>query len=192
MTGTVTHLLHDFRSGSDEAAADLFRYFLPRMCKQLSWVSSCLRVHDEEDIAVTAFYKFCEAVKESRFDEISDRTELWHVLSIIAVRQAADTRRFENAKMRQSENGTVSISLLRTPLASVDNRPDLQIELLEQCEHFLSSLNDDQMRLVAEKKLEGYTNQEIANQLGISKRTTQYIICRLKEKMQKIISDRAA
>jgi DNA-directed RNA polymerase specialized sigma24 family protein len=51
--------------------------------------------------------------------------------------------------------------------------PDHLIALSDQCRRLLESLPDDTLRQVARWKLEGYTNGEIAEQLGVAKRTVE-------------------
>ena len=45
--------------------------------------------------------------------------------------------------------------------------------MAERCQHLMDRLRDDQMREIARRKLEGYSNAEIANQLGVVERTVE-------------------
>ena len=43
--------------------------------------------------------------------------------------------------------------------------------MAEECDLLLGSLDDDSLRQVALSRMEGYTNDEIADQLGCARRT---------------------
>jgi len=51
--------------------------------------------------------------------------------------------------------------------------PDFIAAINEQCQQLMDCLPDDKLRLVAHRKLEGYTNQEIAQELGVVERTVE-------------------
>ena len=51
--------------------------------------------------------------------------------------------------------------------------PEFQAMMAEECEQMLARLDDDTLRQVALRKLEGYTNQEIAELLGRTSRTVE-------------------
>ena len=48
-----------------------------------------------------------------------------------------------------------------------------RIDLVEQCERLLAQLADPDLEALASAKLEGYTNEEIAQRLGCSVRTVE-------------------
>jgi DNA-directed RNA polymerase specialized sigma24 family protein len=43
----------------------------------------------------------------------------------------------------------------------------------EQCDRLMAALTDDQLRQIARRRLEGYTNAEIAKELGVIERTVE-------------------
>lgn len=51
--------------------------------------------------------------------------------------------------------------------------PEFIAAMNEQCEELMERLPDDKLRLVAHRKLEGYTNEEIAQELGVVQRTIE-------------------
>lgn len=52
--------------------------------------------------------------------------------------------------------------------------------MLEQCESLLQSLDDEDLRAVAELKIKGMANAEISRELGIAVRTVQLMVARIK------------
>jgi DNA-directed RNA polymerase specialized sigma24 family protein len=51
--------------------------------------------------------------------------------------------------------------------------PDFAAEFAEQCQRLLDRLGDASLRTVALRKMEGYTNAEIADALGCGVRTVE-------------------
>src|SRR5688572_2016982 len=46
------------------------------------------RSADEEDIALSAFHRFCRAAEQRRFPDLSDRKDLWNILVVLTARKA--------------------------------------------------------------------------------------------------------
>lgn len=189
MTGSVTELLDHLREGDQGAISGLIDYFLPLLRRRLSDVARHLRLSDEDDIAISAFYELCQAVEKSRFEDVSDRTQLWQVLSMIAIRKANDFKKFEQAQKRGGRRGTLSLERLEHQVVDLASRPDLQIELFEHCDRFFKQLDDDDLQKVAELKMSGYTNAEISNELEVAIRTVQLMVARIKERMLETFKD---
>lgn len=183
MTASITEILNSLRQGVDGAADELVKHFLPMLRRHLAEFAKQLRISDEDDIAISAFYELCTAIEKSRLEDISDRTQLWQMLSIIAIRKANDFRKFEKAEKRGGKAQVLSLENMRHQVASLDQRPELQLELLEQCESFMKGLESSELRQVAEYKLSGYTNAEISEELGVAIRTVQLMVARIKERM---------
>jgi DNA-directed RNA polymerase specialized sigma24 family protein len=192
MTKTITNLLREFQKGNDEAALDLLNAFLPKMRKFLFTRARKLRVHDEDDIANNAFFKFCNAIKNSRLQDISDRSELWNVLCRIAIREANDMRKYENSQARGGGIACISIENVQVPLPSLHASPDVQVDLLERGQQLLSNLQDSRLQAIAELKLAGFSNQEIACELNVSKRTVAYLTAVIKERIHVQLNRNAA
>jgi DNA-directed RNA polymerase specialized sigma24 family protein len=57
--------------------------------------------------------------------------------------------------------------------------PDTTEEILKNCEHLLEKLDEEKLRRTAIMRLEGYSNQEISEELGCS-------VARTKQRLQRI------
>lgn len=189
MTGSVTELLEHLRDGDDGAVNGLIEYFLPLLRRRLASVASRLRISDEDDIAIAAFYELCRAIEKSRFEDVSDRTQLWQVLSMIAIRKANDFKKFENARRRGGLAPTLSLDSMEYQIADFSSRPDLQLELFEHCDRFFKQLDDAELQKVTQLKMSGYTNSEISDELGVAIRTVQLMVARIKERMLELFSE---
>ena len=189
VTQSITRLLDQLRLGEESAAHELVKRYLPRLRARLGQVAAQLKLADEDDIAISAFYELCKSLEKSRFEDISDRTELWQVLSMIAMRKANDFRKFENAQKRGGKNRPLSLENFKHQIASFDESPGLQLEMFEHCEHFLKQLKDKDLRAVAELKISGHTNSEVSKELGIAIRTVQAMVAKTKELMLASLTD---
>src|SRR5262245_39142835 len=102
--GSVTHWLTQLKMGDAEAAQPLWeRYFekLVRMAHRKLQASSRPRtIEDEEDVALSAFHSFCEAVQRGSFPRLDDRDDLWRVLICVTARKAIDQMERHAAQKR--------------------------------------------------------------------------------------------
>ena len=58
-------------------------------------------------------------------------------------------------------------------IASREPAPEFIAQVAEECERLLSALDDAELRSIALWKTEGYTNDEIASELGCVLRTVE-------------------
>src|SRR5262249_39574931 len=133
-----------------------------------------------EDVALSAFASFCRAAAEARFPQLSDRDDLWQLLMVLTARKALDLRRHEG---RQKRGGQVVFEEVLSETDSAPDEPGLACLvgrepspafaalMAEECERLLRRLPDAELRSLAVLKMEGYTNDEIAVQLGRAPRT---------------------
>jgi DNA-directed RNA polymerase specialized sigma24 family protein len=173
-SGSVTHWVDELKSGSQTAAQRLWtRYFRQMLLYSRSrlWGSDRLMA-DEEDVAIAAFKSFCGRIGSNRATQIHDREELWSLLVGIMVRKAADQVKFEHRKKRGG-------GMVRDDEAVLDGfespapPPDLAAQLAEEFQHLLAQLPDPGLQSIAVLKLEGYSGEEIAKELGCGVRTVE-------------------
>ena len=121
-----------------------------------------------------------------RFPRLDDRDDLWRVLVTLTARKAIDLVQREHRQKRGG--GRVC---LEADLASDDpDRPEPTLDqvvgreptpefaalVTEEFHRRLQGLRTARLRRVALLKLEGYTNEEIAEQLGCSLRTIARVL----------------
>ncbi|MEM8946517.1 MAG: ECF-type sigma factor [Planctomycetota bacterium] len=137
---------------------------------------------DEEDVAVSALRSFYSGVAAGRYPRLEDRHNLWAILAKITACKAINQR---NRQLAQKRGGgrVLSEGQIANP-SSMDERqlaefvedgltPDFIAAVTEQCEELMNCLPDDKLRLIAHRKLEGHTNEEIAQELGVVERTVE-------------------
>ncbi len=138
---------------------------------------------DEEDAALSAFNSFCGGAARGRFPQLTDRDDLWRLLVVITARKAMAQANREGRKKRgggrvvdeaalfgQAGGDEGSLAGLER-IAGDGPTPEFAAMIAEECERLLSSLEDDSLRQVAIGRMEGYTNDELADQLGCARRT---------------------
>lgn len=134
------------------------------------------RAADEEDVALSAFASFCRRAEGGHFPHLADREGLWQLLVVITVRKANRLRRTEGQQKRGGLARVISgndaeFSLER--LIDTDPTPTFALEVAEECERLLGLLDDPELQSIATRKMEGYTNNEIAAQLSCTPRTVE-------------------
>ena len=139
------------------------------------------RAADEEDAVLSAFDSFCRGAEQGRFPDVQDRGDLWNLLVAITVRKVSDQVHHEK---RQKRGGGAVLGEADLALASGADRafdniigsgptPQLAAEMAEQCHRLLELPRDEDLRSIALLKMEGYTNDEIADRLDCVRSTVQ-------------------
>lgn len=144
------------------------------------------RVIDGEDIAVSAFDAFFRGAKQGRFKQLENRDDLWQILAMLAERRAFTAMRKEHAAIRGGgqvrgesalhENipGVGNPNAGSIESAPIDEPSDLLVENFTlEVQELLADLSDEPQRLIAVRRLEGYSIKEIAEELGISSRAVE-------------------
>lgn len=145
---------------------------------------------DAEDVALSALDSFFARFQRGDFMNLSDRTQLWALLVTITMRKAINRIEYQQASKRGSgmvycesdisgKGKDASFSVL-TRIASKEPTPDMVAELAEQCRRRLDLLPDQRLRTIARMKLDGYSNAEIARELGIGRRTVDRKLYRIR------------
>jgi len=175
--GSITGWIDHLRAGDRAAAAQLWqRYF-----RQLVVLARQKLRHgprgmaDEEDVALSAFDSFVRGTEQGRFPELADRDDLWGLLLVITEHKAINLVWHEKRAKRgggkvRHEGSLVSDSAF----ASLDcvphsePTPEQAALVADECRHLFDALDDAALRAVAVAKMEGYTNEEIADRLDVS------------------------
>lgn len=182
---TVTRYIKGLRQGDSLAAQKTWERFVDRLVRLADKRLKSLprKATDEEDIVQQAFADFFVQVRQNRFPKLDDRHDLWQVLCMLVDRRAVDQIKKGNAKKRGGgavRGESVFLerdgSALPAGLAGIpDMMPtaDFEQELSEALRARLDSFENNEHRQVALLKMQGFTNDEIANKIGSSVRTVE-------------------
>jgi RNA polymerase sigma factor (sigma-70 family) len=162
---SVTTWLAGAKTGDDQAVQQLWQRYYKRLLGIARSIleGSAKRTSDEEDVALSAFKSFYFRAAAGKFPKLDDRSDLWKLLMTITVRKALRARR-KNSPQRTGQN----LDTMDECLASREPTPELAAMVTSEFQRLIEQLDDDQLSAVALAKLEGYTNLEIAGQLGKS------------------------
>lgn len=182
---SVTVWLNRLKGGDSLAAHKLWTMYLSRLVlranKRLG--NRRLRLGDSDDVATIAFASFLKCVKEERFPRLDDRDDLWQVLMMLTDRKARDHLDLELAAKRGSGQlvgeSAVSPALEgdRAPnlewMAANGPSPEFALQVAEEFQILFQKLDDKSLEKIAQAKLEGFTNREIAEREKISLRSVE-------------------
>lgn len=181
--GSVSHWIGALKVGDAEAAQNLWeRYFEALVRLARAKLGAIPRGEaDEEDIALSAFHSFCQGAADGRFPRLDDRYGLWRLLVTITVRKALDQSERQGRKKRGGGRVRGEAALaggdpdaLEAGLELVAGReptPAFAAMVADECRRLLEQLGDETLRRIALLRMEGYSDPEIAAQLGCGLRT---------------------
>jgi DNA-directed RNA polymerase specialized sigma24 family protein len=173
---SVTHWIGRLKAGDHQAAQPLWERYFERLVGLARGKLRGLprRAADEEDVALSAFDSFCRGAEHGRFPQLRDRHNLWPLLVVITARKALDLRASERRQKRGggAVRGEAAGYELEQVIGS-EPTPEFAAQVAEECQRLLGRLNDAQLRSVAQWKMEGYGNEEIAAKLGCVTRTVE-------------------
>lgn len=182
--GSVTGWLHALRSGDAHAVERLWqRYYSILVDQAQRRMSGRTRIHDGEDVVVDVFASFYQGIEEGRFPQLQDRNDLWALLLTITRNKAAKAIRYEHQQCRggnrhqQTSAPDASDSsvgeFLDRMMDEKEPTPDFALEAAEECGRLFGLLSSDELCKIAQMKMQGYENKEIALHLDLCERTIE-------------------
>lgn len=174
---SVTQWIQDLKQGDEGAAARLWdRYFqnMVQVARKKLRLSG-RGVADEEDVALSAFDSLCRGAARGNFTRLNDRHDLWPLLLTITAQKSVDRMRWERRQrrgggkvLRDSELPETDQVKSLDEIIGVAPSPEFLTLMDEQCSRLLTQLPDDTLREIVCWKLEGHTNEDIAEFLNVS------------------------
>jgi DNA-directed RNA polymerase specialized sigma24 family protein len=176
--GSVTHWLRGAESGGETASRELWRRYFESLVRlaRARLRASPRAAEDEEDVALSAFDSFLAGAARGRFPRLDDRSDLWRILVTITTRKAVD--QVQRHRRQKRGGGRVLVASDAedggTPFGDTpgpDPTPEFAAMMAEECRLRLDALRDETLRRIALLKMEGCTNEEVAERLGCGLRT---------------------
>lgn len=187
--GSISVAIAGIGADDDHAATDLWNRYFQRLgtYAKKKIFPRLLRHFDEDDIANSTFMALVKGLRESRFDKVTNRDELWQMMTIIASRKIANATKFFDRQKRGGgkvkgesvfgESGIYSVADMVSHVFS-ENEYD-QFEKI--CDELLCGISDERTRQVAVLRLQGYSIAEIAEKLGVAPRTIDRELALIRE-----------
>ena len=191
--GSVTAWISQLKAGEAAAAQPLWERYFGRLVAlaRTRLQATPRRAADEEDVALSAFDSFCRAAQEGRFSRLRDRDDLWPLLVVLTLRKARHLARDERRAKRGggsvldeaalsdrcgSDGGEVGLELVlgREPT------PEFAAQVAEEYQRLLDRLGHDDLRTIAQRRMENYSIEEIAAQLACVPRTVRRRLQRIR------------
>jgi DNA-directed RNA polymerase specialized sigma24 family protein len=179
--GSITRCLARLRAGDPAGAQPLWERYFGQLVRVARARRRPAADADEEDAALSAFDSFCAGAARGRFPRLADRGDLWRLLVVITTRKARAQARRQGRQKRggglvygEADLGGAGGPEEAGLLAEVMGRepsPEFAALVAEEYRRLLDQLGDESLRQVALWRLEGYTNDEIAERLGCARRT---------------------
>ncbi len=189
----ITQWIGKLAEQRGEAADVIWREYFEKLVRLARRKLESLprRAFDEEDVAISAMNSFFKAADAGRFPKLEDRDDLWRILVTITVRKARARWRAHFSKKRgegkvhgesvfadpNGQNSTEGIA----GILGDEPTPAMAAEMADTCETLLRQLADEILRDIVLLKLEGFTNDEIADKLNCTTRTVERKLQRIRE-----------
>jgi RNA polymerase sigma factor (sigma-70 family) len=171
------------RVGDDAAAQALWERYWGRLVQlaRQKLPAHVKRAFDEEDVAHSALRCFLRGMAQDRYPQLNDRHGLWNLLVVITARKA---RAYLTRQNRQKRGGGAVLgeTAFVSPtddaqgidqVIGAEPSPEFAAQVAEECQRLLDQLDDATLKTIALLKMEGHTVDEIAAQLGSTKRTIE-------------------
>jgi DNA-directed RNA polymerase specialized sigma24 family protein len=182
---TVSQWIAQLKTGDAHAAQRLWETYFQRMVQlaRQSLEGAPRRAADEEDVALSAFKSFCLGAQAGRFSKLMDADSLWPLLMAITANKSVDLIRENNRQKRGGtgkgggvgEKSPVHESSL-SDLISREPTPEFAAQISDNLQHLLKVLDatgDQDLRRIAILKMDGYSNQDIAESVGCVRRSVE-------------------
>ncbi len=182
---SLTDWYEGLRSGRSQATEKLWRLYFERMVRlaRCKLAGTNRAMHDEEDVALSAFKSFCLGFQHGKFHAHGEQVNLWPLLVTLTINKSIDHLRSQNRVKRggSGQEGVPSRQLnsehVLELVISAEPSPESQVAVEESFEQLLASLDltgDASLREIALNSIEGMGASEIAEKLGdCSVRTVQ-------------------
>jgi DNA-directed RNA polymerase specialized sigma24 family protein len=181
--GSVSLWIDQLKKGDHEAAQKVWQRYFEQLCRlaRRRLHGAPRRAADEEDVALSAFDSLFRGTRGERFPRLADRGDLWQLLVVLAERKAVNLFKHERRRKRggglpQANPGDTHSPVQATVLDAVpgpEPTPAFVAAVADECRRLLDKLPEPALRQVALWKMEGYTNEEIARNLGCVPRTVE-------------------
>ena len=194
LRGTVTIAIEKLKKGGDsEAAKEIWdRYFHRVVGLAQKFLDSRIKIADKEDVAISVLGTLCFGAANGKFQDLDNSTDLWLLLFVLTKRKATGYFRYEIQGKRDFRRTFHESSLVVKLENGVEEdffdcflgyepTPEFLELAEEEFQTLLNKLGDTILKDIAVKKMEGYTDGEIAEMHGVSRRTIQRKLETIKE-----------
>jgi len=173
--GSVSGWVSQLQAGDTSAAQRLWQRYFHRMVRLARARLRAAGIRsEEEDVALSAFASFCRAAEQQRFPQLANRDDLWRLLVMLTARKVWHRRRLDQSQKRGGGRArSQDFELELDEIVGREPTPEFAAEVAEELQSRLASLKKAGLVAIALHKLDGHTNDEIAEQLGCARSTVE-------------------
>ena len=189
----VTVWLRQLEAGDQEAARLLWQRYYRELVElaRARLGPTPRRIADEEDVALSVLRCLYEGAARGQFAAVVNRRELWQLLATITVRKVINQQRL--LKKQKRGGGRVrgdSVLEVRDgdgwgagfdEILGDAATPEVLAIAVEEYQRLMGALDDDRLRTIAQRKLEGHRNEDIADELGLACRSIERKLQRIRQ-----------
>ncbi len=176
---SVSEWLRDLEEDDSQAAQKLWKRYYSKLVALAEPRSRDLAKDgaDAEDVAASVMRSLWRCARAGRLADIQGRDELWWLLLAMTQRKIVDHHRRRSAAKRGGEVAILPLDNGRVrgyqfdEIVSLELSPDYLVAMQEEFSRLLGLLRDDQLRQITVYRIEGQTNAEISQALGVSEST---------------------
>jgi RNA polymerase sigma factor (sigma-70 family) len=162
---SVTEWIQDVQQGkSGDATQELFERFYGRLIGLARKRLGNLHAYeDEQDVAISAMKSFFLRAPEGKFPKLTDRNSLWSLLAAITLNKAVNLQRRQLSEKRDVRRNVSIEAMLQSGPSE-----ELLDSVFQEGNRLLDKLGDSSLKQVAQLRMEGDSNQEIAEKMKVS------------------------
>jgi DNA-directed RNA polymerase specialized sigma24 family protein len=192
--GSVTEWIERLKGADPQAAQAIWERYAERLARlaRSKLPPSRRRVADEEDVVISAFDAVIRGIQEGRFAKLNDRHDLWQVMVMLTERKAIAQLRRDKARKRGGGKVRGESALGRPESASsgpagmagvpdLAPTPEFAAQMSEQVWRLFDRLGEDMLVKIVIAKLEGCTNQEVADKCNMGLRSVERKLKRIRQ-----------
>jgi DNA-directed RNA polymerase specialized sigma24 family protein len=169
---SISHWLDRVREGDPRGAHELWeRYYAHMVRLARARLGGVPAVDDAEDVALSAFASFCRRAGDGQFPVLADRDDLWRLLVVITARKAGRVLRGVARQKRGGDRDREAVE--PDELIGATDEPGFVAQCAEECRTLLARLGDPELARLAVRKMEGFTNDELAAEFECAPRTVE-------------------
>lgn len=155
----------------DHAQTAIWNEYLPRVrgVARRAFPPQARPVFDEDDVAISVFRNAFDYLGTEQ-DKVKDRASLLRLLRFLVARKLVTLFRRSTAVRRYPRDGFLPMAMIEHVLS--DDRGCDELELDDWLDCMFAGF-DDEIRQVIAMRIEGYLVTEIADAIGIPKRSVE-------------------
>lgn len=180
-------LLEQYRQGQMDASTQIYLKYADRLIGMTSKKSSAeLSRHvDPEDIVQSVFRTFFRRVDKGQYD-VPEGEEIWKLLLVITLNKIRAVVAHNRAAKRDVRRTQSEASVEHT-MAFMDDQDEMALATLKMViDEVLSEVLEINQSIIRQR-IEGHEIEEIARNVGRSKRTVERVLQEFRSRLSKLI-----